>query len=512
VTVYPIENENVAERGRAFLSSISSFWREMHRDKELFIRYSSSLGELLAQRLVDTLYAFSTLGRHTMPVARQFNWKRVSFRQSDLATSTAGELKYGTEAVYGLASDNVTIRLYGDRSTSSVRKLDIPAAFVHASVLTDTPVEPSVVFVCGTDFWFDTDSSSLQFRVDPFTVSGMPVVDILDSDGYVEDKEITLWAFDCEYDVEDMSEHYGVLVGLTSTSSTDYIELVNSALDILADGPSLGSFKTFLISLAGERPVQTTGEVVQDITEVGEEWVVATDSEVYTFTSGATPVVSVGDVLTRGDAVSDAVQILDSLAELESLDGMMLDARLCSSLGNDLIGFGNEDMPIELETYGGLTKVSVELHGSSRAIRKFWADVHARGVTAGTTLADVLDLRESPTTQPWLTDLPKTINPLHLLLRELRGSLLVVKITPSSFSVNSPDVVLGTIIRRLLPARFVCMLMIETVTNVETVSLGSSTAGEFWIEDELGLGVAMGSLFGEEMDSISDLFSDNICS
>ena len=510
MTRYPVENDNVTERGRAFLSTISSFWLSMHQDKQLFRQYAAGMGEYLAQQLVDLLYTVNTLSRHFMPVTRPFNWRQVSFRQSDLETSAAGALTYGTEAVYGIASDNFTIRLYGDRSTSAIKKLDVSEDFVHASVLTDTPVEPSVVLTCGTDFWFDADTSSIQFRTDPFTLSYMPIVEILDSDGEVSDREISLWAFDCEYDVDDMSEHYGILVGLTSTSSEAYSKLVDSALDLMVDGPSFLAFKTFMASLAGERVVQSDGEVVEDVASVGDEWVVATDRNVYSFSSAATPQVSVGDVVNRGDLLSDAVEVLDHLSQLESLDGWLLDERLCGSLGQDLIGFGNEDVALELETVNGFTKVSATLHGSPRAVRKFWEDVHARGIAEGTTLADLLDLRSEPTSQPGVEDLPKTVNPLRLLLNEMRGSLLVVRITPASFSALSPEVDLGTIVRRLLPARFVTILLIETPTNIEYIRLddfmSSSTP---WTSTSVGLGVAFGDAYYDSVPSVGTILGSD---
>ena len=500
MTTYPVENKNVTERGRAFLSTISSFWRELHGNKEMFTKYTNWLGENLAQRFVDLLYSVQTLSRHLMPINQTLRWKRLSFRESDLAMSEAGALKYGAETIFGITSGNFTVRLYGGRSNSSIQKLDINSQFVHASVLTDTPVEPTVLYACGTDFWFDRDSSSLQFRIDPFTVENMPIVDILDADGIVSDREISLWAFDAETDVDAMSDRFGILVGLLSTSSEMYSKLVNSALDMLVDGPSLSAFKSFMMALAGERAIQKNTEVVEDVVMAGEEWIVATDQNVYTFSGNATPIVEVGDTLRLGDMLSDAVEVITQLPQLESLDGLMLDERFCLSCDGECLGFGNEDVPVELTTVGGKTKISVALHGAPAAVRKFWSDVHDRGISSGTTLAEVLDLRAAPVGQPGRADLPKTINPLHLLLNEMRGSLIVVKVRSQTFSSPNPDIGLGTIIRRLLPARFVCLVLVEYDTQVEYLELNSSTSGsELGVDEDMWIEYAFGEALSDSL-------------
>ena len=499
MTRYPAETDDVAERGRAFLSVIGSFWLELHKDKRLFARYASGLGEYLAQALVDVLYTSRTLARNYMPERRPFHWRRVSFRQSDLENSEAGDMKYGGDYVYGVSEENFTIKLYGDRDDSSIQKLGVDSTFVHASVLTDTPVEPSVVLACGTSFWFDTDTSSLQFRSDPFSIDGMPVVEITDGDGEVTDREITLWAFDCEYDVQDMSNRFGVVVGLISTSSEEYSKLVNMAIDMLVGGPAMSAFRSFMAAWAGERPVQSDGEVVTDVVDVAGEWVVATDQNVYTFSNEATPVVEVGDVLNQGDMLSDAVQILDQIYELEDLEGLPLDSRWCAALGRDVLGFGNEDMPIVLETVSDKTKISAEIHGGSRAVREFWERVHTAGVASGTTLADSLDLRDSPTTEPELKDLPKTINPLRLLLSEMQGALLVVKVKPWAFSSGAPNVALGNLVRRLLPPRLTCLLLIETPVTIEYFGLDEPASSEPGASDGMSLGLALGNAFYESI-------------
>ena len=486
----PVETADVAERGRAFLSILGSFWTSIHKDKELWQRYSRGLGELLGQRLRDYAYLLDTLTRHEMPVSRRRAWRRIRVLESGLATSNAGALKYGEGVVFGLNDGAVELYVYGGRSSRPVKQMDLPSTLVHAAALVDSPLAPNACLVANTDFWIEP--AALVFRRDPFTDPRLPVVNIYDSLGNLSDRELTLWAFDSHEDLRDMSEHFGVVVGLEAASSEGYSKLVNAALDILVDGPSLTLFRNMLAAWAGEKPVAADGEVVVEMVKTAGQWVVATDTGVYTFAETATPVVAVGDVLSRGDFVSDTIAILATAQELEALDGLMLDARWYPPLGRRSLAFPNDDRPVRIATAEGKTRVSVELQGAEVDARRFWDAVHRRGVDGGTTLAHTLDLRDEPSGEPTVAHLPKTVNPLRLLLSEMGSAMLVVRLKPEQFTGSAPEVPLGTLLRRLVPTRYTTLLLIERSVETDYIdlSVGVSETSP-GADDEVTAGIAV---------------------
>jgi len=517
VANYPVDNQDAVQRGREVLSLFGSFWISLHRNKDLFQAYGRGLSELLAQRMMDLVYSIQTLSRFSVPVYRAMTWRRVAFTEQGLQRSFAGALKYGDGLVYGIAAEDVAVYLYGNRSPKEPAKLDVDN-LVSIGALSTSPVGASAILAAGVDFW--VADGSLVFRNNPFNDPRMPVVDIIDDSGAVVDRGLALWGYHCEYDVRDIANRYGALVGLSAASSDGFKRLVNAAIDSLCDGPSLGAFRELLYAWAGVEGSRSDGERVLDIARLATGTVVVTDQQAYCFNSAATILVEVGDVLEKGQAICDAVQLLRTPRELRQLSGLCVDSRLVDVASP--ITFPNADLPISVSTAKGRMKISCQLLGHPAVIRKFWADVHDRGV-GGTTLANTLDLRESPSGDPAITDIPQTLNPLDLLVSEMGGSLLVVRVNLTAFA-NSAPLPLGDIIANIIPARMACLMLVETLNKTEYIDLsddgtetqaGAVDSVDDWIFTEAGTNdLVYGSLVGSDPgldDDVVAWYLNNPC-
>lgn len=461
----PIETVDEVERGHQIFSVIDSFWLELHSNKAMFRAYGRGLGNFLAQRYIDFLHIYNTLDRKRMPVGRPLLWKRLTFTESELLESKANILRYGDGAVYGINTGDVSMYIYGGFDGRNSHALDADADWLASSVLTNTPINASVSLVHGTDFWFDREQSSIVFRSNPFDNDKMPIVNIRDSSSAVTDREITLWAFNSFEDMHDIDNQLGALLGVHAKSSGQYRDMLNAAIDSFVDGPTQLHMMELLCNYVGIECVKNAEETVEEIQNDNTNLYIVTDKQVYVFSSKATPVVSVGDVVRRGDVLADTIVIYKDISDFYQLGGLTVSKAFGKVLSSP-IAFYNEYNATEVTTVGDKTKVSVALHGSSSVIKEFWDNVHARGLETS-TLAELLDLRSEPETQPTLADLPKQLNPFDLLINELRGNFAIVKIKADAILSDVSLIPISVLARKCLPPRCLVLIMVEYVFDFD---------------------------------------------
>ena len=471
----PVENDNVAERGRAILGIIGSFWTELHGSRAMISAYGRGLGSFLAQQLSDFLYSLDTLSRKTMPVSKHTFWRRLVIRESSLNTSDAGALKYGGTAVFGANTGTITFYTYGGRGNDTYKSLDVATDWIHASLLCSSPVVPDVALVHGTDFWLDANTNSITFRTDPFLNANMSITTIYDDAGTESDREITLWAFDCQEDLLDMSSRFGVVLGLESASGLGYSQVVNAALDSVSSGASLFHLKEFLCGMAGVPLVRNDVEIVEDVHTTAKHLVITTDREAYLYHLNATASVAVGATVHRGDLLDDTVQVLQTQKELHTLSGLTIDRAFNTALSHP-ISFPNEARAVTVSTDvpSAKTKLEVSLFGDSETQKWFWEQVHAKGVASGTTFANTQDIRSTPVGEPTVAHIPANLNPFDLLMQELRPEFMAAKVKPAQFMRSSPEVSVCQVLMNMLPARMQCLVLVEHTLDFDYIGLSDT--------------------------------------
>jgi hypothetical protein len=241
------------------------------------------------------------------------------------------------------------------------------------------------------------------------------------------------------------------LTGYKAPSSQAYKDLVVGLLDGSYAGPTRQALDRALTGIYGIAFAREH-ETVEDI-YLGGSMQIFTDKNVYTFPVNCTPLVSLGEVLQQGQALTSAVRLLKPpLVALPadvtqiSLPASMLDPSLAGPLT-----FTNTLETLTVSTVSGYTKVTWPMPDDSGAVAAFFTLLHARGVAASATLANYLDTRPSgQTTQPTAANLPTQINPALLLLNTvLRNQFWLVLVNEDQVQEQAQSL---PTLRRLLPA------------------------------------------------------------
>jgi hypothetical protein len=150
---------------------------------------------------------------------------------------------------------------------------------------------------------------------------------------------------------------------------------------------------------------------------------------------------------------------------------------LAQGFFQDLV-FENADKPLQVSTSGGKTKVSWELGGWPADVELFFDRLHESGKAKGQTLANLLDVRENPTTEPKAASLPGTINPLKFLCENvLRGSAWLVQVKPDGFGPDALGLAYAPLLRKVIPAQTL-MILVATLAGQEPAVTMNGTGGE----------------------------------
>jgi hypothetical protein len=250
-------------------------------------------------------------------------------------------------------------------------------------------------------------------------------------------------------------------------SSEGYKDFINAIFDAFCQGTSVRTQQLALAAAFGVPLAVETTEVVEQIVRDADKLNVITDQHVYQFPLTANAIVSVGQVVKAGDALTDLFQVF----ELNRGTALSPAAVSALTVGSGVLAWGfwgditfeNKTTPVIVEPdVDGYTKVSWELGGFPFDVIKFWDDVHAAGVANNQTLAMLLDIRPNPIGQPTAASLPSTINPLQFLADNLlRNNAYIVKVKPGSQLANQLKFVPVEQLRKIQPPQSLMMLIVE---------------------------------------------------
>lgn len=174
------------------------------------------------------------------------------------------------------------------------------------------------------------------------------------------------------------------------------------------------------VTAACDSPAAGGTETVEAVDSDATGYRVVTDAAVYRLAAADTPAVSVGDVLSAGDPLGTAWALTRLGPTKPTLTHLTLPVEFLQGATVGGITWYDEVVPVAVDTDSGRTRVRFRLGATDETdFDAFWAAGHANGIANGLTLADALDARTSPTTEPMAADLPAFVNPLELVCREL---------------------------------------------------------------------------------------------
>jgi hypothetical protein len=417
-------------------------------------------------RISDEL--LDSMGRLTCPVFHTDYWYPIDIAAADGKSSSI--IRYGDDLVYGPQPDTNIVYQFG-RSATTAWEFPLPATLVDCCGVVESPVDSTVLLTPGLEFIIPSTGGKIVFAVDPFQDDRF--TPYLDDDGLLR---MRLYLARASWDWSYVAKLYGEVAGINGRSSDRFKELVNAVLDASATGSTHRHLLDVLEAVL-DSPLARGDESVVDVSADYLGPLVLTDKMAYRLPSGSTPAVSVGDDLIPGQALSDGV----SLTEIQR--GVLPTGLQYLAAGNGILAapfgelvFSNEDVPLEVQTgVSGFTRVSFRLGGWPAAVTAFFDEVHARGVADGVTLANYLDPRVAPTTQPTAVNLPSTINPLQFLVSNLlRANICIINLKPGMLGPDAVGLPALSAIRKVLPPHVAVIVIIDLEATPEEITMDDS--------------------------------------
>jgi len=171
----------------------------------------------------------------------------------------------------------------------------------------------------------------------------------------------------------------------------------------------------------------------------------------------------------------------------KAINALTLDGGFLSACFYGELVFENVDVPLEVITDhpSGYTYLKFALGGLPAEVDRFFDEIHSRGVASAQandqpcivrskrrgTLAHILDRRANSVTEPEVTHLPRTINPMQFLVENvLRNNIFVVRIQISALGQNHLGLYNVRHLRQLLPPQVAMIVIFELTGGLDVVN------------------------------------------
>lgn len=472
--IYP---SNDYERSSNLLAVLGSWWSDIYEGQALVGDLVEATAQREIQNLLNTLDLISSISRHNIPVFHREQWYPLRFRASQRNTTQASEPRYDEPANYQYDISPI----FYDRGVSQLTSTFLsPEGIVDIPIIVNRILMPSLSWTHGVDYVLDLARSAITFRTNPFTNNLIPKVDILEN-GQIVDQEVLLWAFRSQLDHNDLHTQFGYVLGLQLRSSEAYKELINALFDALVEGTTLKSVQRAWAAFMDIPLVVEPVEIVERIEETDEHQFIITDSHVYRFSTDVEVMVAEGDRVFAGQSLTNALQIHEFNRGLlpEDLSGLILPRTLLDAgYFADLL-FLNETVPLVVSTTdpSGKTRLEWDITGFPGDVSRFFDELHEKGVAAGQTLANLLDVRPAPVGEPTAASLPTTINPLEFLVENVyRNNAFLVRIRVNAAGPSALGLDQTFLFRKIIPPHTMMIILAElSLTGDDVIMDGPGT-------------------------------------
>lgn len=445
------------------LDVVGSFWADTYAGNKLVSDLLYAKAQKQKQAHLDLLELVASISRFTVPVYHNETWTPLTLLESELNAPNVPTFD-GTYPFNGTINFDTPV-------AGALYAWPAPGGLVSAQVIVDRISSATATYTAGTDVF--VQNGGVWFRENPFTSPLLSPVEVFE-DGAIVDRSVTLWIYRGEFDQQHIYNQFGYVLGLKLESSEAYRNYVNAVYDGLVEGTSARCVEE-LMSAVCDVPLARETETVEHIlTDTDQRWVV-TDKNAYGFSLEANVIVAVGDVLSAGDPMTDALRFYDfGRGEVpDDLTALALGRGLLSGAFFRELTFENEAKTLVVEEdVDGYTRVEFEIHGWPSDVEKFWDDVHAAGVAADATLAMRLDTRTNKVGQPTAIALPTTVNPLEFLIANvLRGNAFAIVVRPEAFGPHAVGLHAARALRKLVPPQTLCLLVVRWEYSDDVVTM-----------------------------------------
>lgn len=507
------------DRSKNLLGVLGTFWARVFSARDQVQSYTAATALTVAQSHRNLFELAAAMSRFDVPVFHEEYWVPLTFKQSEMNSALTSTARFDrTTDVFdgGLRFDRPEV--------TDTFAFPAPAKLVRLGQIFNKLAFPTVALQAGVDFYVDTERRAIVFKQNPFDNTAI-ARRVITANGST-DVEISLWGFCGQYDYEYVFNQFAYAFDLYLKTGENHKTLMNAIFDsLLAGGMSAKNLDFALAAICDAPLVLDAQETVEVIQHDRQGLFIATDRHIYRFTETTEPVVSVGQTVFAGQPLTDSIDITEfrvgnyfnelrdntpiyrevvtnflitnglEFVSTEGDDNLILDTEercpvkkpplaalaldrgfIAACFYGDLV-FENKKVPLRVNTAhpSGYTYVDFELNGLPGDIRRFFDEIHIRGITAREfaqectteqrqpgTLAHVLDARRYAETEPTAADLPKFINPLQFLIENtLRNNVFVVRITVSALGQKQLGLYNVRRLRQLLPPQTAMIVVFE---------------------------------------------------
>lgn len=431
--------ETIYDQAQSLLATLGSWWADDYAGRDQVLALVQGKAQVESQTMLDLMELIASLSRFTVPIYHTDNWYPLYLRASQRNSADVMITLYDEGRIY---DDGV---LYDVPKTAAHHAFPKPADLVEAPLILNRFTDPTLSQTENVDYVLT--EKTITFLKNPFDDPRIAKRAIY-QDGAHVDTEAILWVFRGKFDWDTVYKQFAYVVGMRLKSSEGYRNLTNAVYDAMVGGTTKTAILQAFSSITGVPVVREARETVVDIVESADNLLIITDIHVYKFHPSAVPVVAIGQQLSRGQALTDAVRVyeLNTGHTPEDLHALALGRGFLATCYYADLVFENKDVSLVVDTAdpSGYTKVSWELGGFPLDVQQFFDDMHARGVAEADrptepcaaapgkrrgTLAHLLDSRDVRVGEPTATNLPKTINPLRFLISNvLRNNACIIRI------------------------------------------------------------------------------------
>lgn len=503
------------------LAVLGSWWADAYGSGDQVAAVVQSRSRAENQAMFDVLELISSMSRFTVPIYHTKTWYPLYLRASQRNTAVTNMPKYDDGQSYdaGIHYDVPEVRPH--------HAFPKPADLINVPLLFNRFVEPTLTQTVDLDYTVTADT--VVFRVNPFDDPRV-AKRVIYTDGVATDTEAVLWVFHGEFDWDTVYRQFGYAIGMQLSSSIGYRKLLNAVYDALTGGATTTTVTTALSAMTGVPLVREESEVVVDIVSDNTQLLIITDLSVYRYSLNTTPLVAIGDTVTRGQPLTTAFQLFDLNRGVTPADVQALaigQSFLATCFFSELI-FENRNVPIVVETDhpSGYTKVSWGLGGFPLDVEHFFDEMHDRGVIEAQrtvdecddgntilypandcnevevvgrrgTIAHLLDIRTTRVGEPTALQLPTTINPLQFLITNvLRNNAIVVRVQANTLGADSVGLHNLRLLRKVIPPNVALILLIDLTVDDDLVTVDN-------LEESMTLFLGMSPLT-DTVSTISD--------
>lgn len=471
-------SKKCADNSEFMLRTLGALWSYWYPERDTVKSTLTARGETFYQVYLDLLDLVASKSRFNIPIFKRQNWYMFTVLESQKNASYQLMNLYSTN---GLTYQYADKPAYGDKLNSKYFSFAVDPTIKRVHAVYNRVINPSLILLDGVDYSLNTEHGIISFSKDPFDDPLVPKRDVLDSSGNVVDREMALWFNLSDWDIQNVYNQFGYALGIWMESSTFYKEFISAVWDLLVLGPTQSALKFAITALTGV-PFAEGNETVVRVISDGSYKHVETDKNVYTFKSTATIIVSAGDELVAGQAMSTSAIIIEpSYGEklsVVNIKGFSLDSSLMNPAGlSGPVTFENADVDV---MYVGLdvnnkAVVQFSVSGFDKDVANFWSRTHEEGLRIGRTMADVLDTRVIRSTPTTPADLPSTINPFQFVMDHIfLDNLYLIYCKPSEFAVGAPGLGGLDLLYKYLPAYTTYLIFVEMDSNTDYYSVVSS--------------------------------------